>query len=118
MIIAVLSLHAMILETAQSLASADATLEDIHNAIAEDALRGEYLILYRDESCFVQAAGDTEPFSVEYFDGTSERTCRCRQQLSSADLEQLLLRYLAGDPQWNEGYDWDAAPVKPWWKFR
>lgn len=117
LIFIVLPFTMMKLETAQSLHFANATAEDIRRAVTEDKLRGEYLILYRTRDCFVQAAGDTEPFLVEYRDERGTSSHRCRQPLTSADLEQLLLRYLENDTAWNTGYDWDTVPDKPWWKF-
>jgi len=54
----------MKLETAQSFSSQNASAADIHYAVTSDAQRGEFLILSKSKTCFVQAAGDTEPCFV------------------------------------------------------
>jgi len=107
----------MDLETAQSFSSKAATPSDVRYAIANDVQRGEFLILTKSKTCFVQAAGDTEPFFVEYYDDDHERACQCKSKLSAEELEHLLLKYLADKTDWQAGYEWQLEPERPWWKF-
>ena len=107
----------MKLETAGSLSANPATPDDIRMAVANDKERAEFLILSRSRECFVQAAGDTEPFFVEYYDDENELPQQCNSHLSADELTKLLLRYLANDDDWHNEYDWTLEPKAPWWKF-
>ncbi len=109
----------MKLETAQSFSSPNATPADIRTAIADDAQRGEFLILSKSDSCFIQAAGDEEPFFVEYYndDPQKPRAYQCQSHLTRSQLERVLLKYLAQDEDWEVGYEWVLEEERPWWKF-
>jgi len=109
----------MNLETAESFSADPASPDDIKFAVSNDKQRGEFIILSKSRNCFVQAAGETEPFFVEYHGEQQDhdRAFRCKSHLTSAELEELLLRYLAEDPNWNSDYDWESEPERKWWKF-
>lgn len=107
----------MNLETAQSFSAKSATADDIRYAVTNDTQRGEFLILSKSKTCFVQAAGDTEPFFVEYYDDNHIRAHQCQTELSATELEQLLLKYLSDDPDWHSDYEWALEPERPWWRF-
>jgi hypothetical protein len=109
----------MYLETAQSISADPATPADISLAVFDDARRGEFLILSKSKTSFVQAAGSCEPFHVEFYDDveTQERPKQCIRTLSAPELEHLLLRYLAGAPDWHSNHDWELQPAPKWWQF-
>ena len=107
----------MNLETAQSFSADPATPDDIRRAVTNDKQRGEFLILSKSKTCFVQAAGDTTPFFVEYCDDEHDRAKQCQSELTAAELENLLVKYLSNDSDWHLGYEWVLEPERPWWKF-
>ena len=107
----------MKLETAQSFSADPATPADIRYALLNDTQRGEFIILSKSYTCFVQAAGDTEPFFVEYCDDENDRAHRCQSELTAAELEELFVNYLHNKPDWHSGYQWILEPERPWWKF-
>jgi hypothetical protein len=87
----------MKLETAQSLSSEQATVDDIRNAILDDKRRGEFIILSSGPQHYIQAAGDCEPFHMEYRDGSEEEHYECPQDISRSELEAAFLSYLSAD---------------------
>ena len=107
----------MKLETAQSLSSEQATIDDIRNAIADDKRRGEFMILSSGPQHYIQAAGDCEPFYMEYRDGRDKEHYECTQEISRNELETAFISYLSGDSLWKTNFDWKKSEQKPWWKF-
>jgi hypothetical protein len=107
----------MKLETAQSLGSAQATADDIRNAIADDKRRGEFIILSSGPQHYIQAAGDHEPFHMEYREGSRDEHYECTQDVSRRELEVAFLSYLCGESHWKTGFSWKKAESKPWWRF-
>jgi hypothetical protein len=107
----------MKLETAQSLSSDRATVDDIRNALANDKLRGEFIILSTSPQNYIQAAGDSEPFLLEYREGSESEHYECAQDISRADLESALISYLSGDSKWRTQFQWKKLERKPWWKI-
>ena len=110
-------LQKMKLETAQSLSSENATIDDIRNACADDKRRGEFIILSSGPQHYIQAAGDMEPFVLEYRDGSHAEHYECTQEISRSDLESALISYLSGDSTWKTKYEWRKQVIKPWWKL-
>lgn len=66
---------------------------------------------------FIQAAGNSEPFFVEYYGEKHDQAIQCQKNLSAAELEKLLLKYLSGSPDWHSDYRWKVEPERPWWMF-
>jgi hypothetical protein len=107
----------MKLETAQSLGSDHATIDDIRNAVADDKRRGEFMILGSSPQHYIQAAGDSEPFVMEYRDGSAAEHYECTQEISRGELEAAFISYLSGDSLWKTKFDWKKSEHKPWWKL-
>ena len=101
------------LKSAGSISADDATADDIREAFANDAERGEFLILEAPEGGYMQMAGgiDGEPFVLEHRD-TSESHFKAKGNLTKADVEDAFLSYLSGDEVWQFKYKWDILEMK------
>lgn len=107
----------MKLETAKSLISDNATPDDIRHAIANDELRGEFIILSTSPQHYIQAAGDSAPFLLEYREGSESEHYECPDDISHAELESALLSYYSGDTIWQTNFKWKKPERKSWWKI-
>ncbi len=97
----------MRLECAQSIASADATEADIRQAFADDAGRGEFIILSESDEVFLQASGEGGgPYALEYRQGSADRHFRCTRDLTKTEVERAFLQYLNRDPGWKNDFPW------------
>ncbi len=98
----------MTLECAQSLPSADATEADIRQAFADDAGRGEFIILAAADQVFLQASGEDDgPYALEYREGSGDRHFRCTRDLTKAEVEGAFLKYLNRDARWKTDFPWE-----------
>lgn len=108
----------MELETAQGLAHERVTEAELLQAFADDARRGEFIILSQSEQVYIQASGEGEgPYLMEYRDGSAERHYQCRQDLSKADVQAAFVSCFRGDGAWKVDWQWEPLAGKPWWKF-
>ena len=108
----------MELECAQSISSDNATEADIRNAFGDDANRGEYIILSQAEQVYMQAFGEDDgPFVLEYRQGSGDQHYECPQDLTKDQVLDAFLKYLCGDPSWQQDHEWQPLKIKPWWKF-
>lgn len=108
----------MNLECAKSIASSNATEADILNAFADDAGRGEYIILSQSEQVYMQACGEGDgPYTLEYRQGSQDRHYQCPLDLTKSQVKTAFLKYLDGDTSWQHDHEWQQLEMKPWWKF-
>ena len=108
----------MELECGGSRPRTTATAAGIRQAFADDAGRGEFIILFAAEEIFIQAAGEGDgPYALEYREGGRGQHCQCRRDVKKAEVETAFLKYLAGDPSWKDPFPWQPLEDKPWWKF-
>ena len=108
----------MKLECAQSGSTANATVSDIRNALADDASRGEFIILLDSDLTYIQAANVSDgPFTLEYQEGDTSHHFQCTRDLTKSEVESAFLKYLTRDPSWKSDFPWQQETLKPWWKF-
>lgn len=108
----------MKLETAERIASAEATEADIRAAFADDHGRGEFIILSQAEQIYMQASGEGDgPYTVEYRDGGENRHFQCPQDMTKSEVETAFLQYLRSDAGWQTDHEWRQLEKKPWWKL-
>jgi hypothetical protein len=107
----------MKLETADRISSADATEEELLNAFANDADRGEFIILSQSDQVYIQASGESDgPYVMEYREGDADHHFQCTQDLSKETVQATFMKYLRGDNSWKTNVDWKQLGNKPWWK--
>lgn len=108
----------MDLECAQRLAFKNVSETQLRQAFADDAGRGEYIILSRSESVYIQAHGEGGgPYSVEYRDGDASRHFTAEGEFNREQVEALFLAYLRGEERWKTQVVWIPPAPRPWWKF-
>ncbi|MBR1921378.1 MAG: hypothetical protein IJ829_05170 [Kiritimatiellae bacterium] len=86
-----------------------ATPEEIKALIADDAKRGEFMILEQDGGDFLQVAGDAaaDGFTLEYSEGG--RLFRCPRPVAAGEAEGAFLDYLDRLDSWKGRFAWEAA---------
>jgi len=100
--------------------SGQASEELIHRAVFEDEQRGGFVSLCSCDQHYIQAAGDSYPFHVEYREGTEASHKTAQHAFTAEELEEILIKYFRKDSTWKDGYRWMATfstNHKPWWKF-
>ncbi len=122
----------MELECEGTISAANATEADIRNAFADDAGRGEFLILSQAPDVYMQAAGEGDgPYALEYRQGNGDQHFHTTDEPTKAQVQSAFLKYLTNDPTWQQDFHWkklelnawpkfpsfENAPKKPWWKF-
>ena len=113
----------MELECAQSIGYKKVTEAQLRDAFRDDKGRGEYIILFRDETgrkCqhYIQASGeDDDPCDLEYRDGGKDHHFRADGEYTKAQVEQAFVWYLNNDNRWRTEFPWQKQEIKPWWKF-
>ena len=100
----------MKLET-ENVQESEASAELIRELMADDARRGNWLILSRDEddAAFMQIAFDDHPdgIDLEYRDGADEPLYHCKRPVLRLEAENALLDYLDGIDTWKYRFDWE-----------
>ena len=92
--------------------SKQATSEEIRELMADDAKRGEFMILEKGDDAFVQVAGDSNGgFALEYREG--ERMFRCTRNVSRDEAEEAFLDYLDGRDSWKSRFSWEPMEFSP-----
>jgi hypothetical protein len=94
---------------------------DLRIAFANDAERGEFVILSEADEVYIQAAGEGDgPYTLEYRDGGHDRHYECTYQLDKAMVEWVFLKYLRHDETWRTQLEWrrlETSQSKPRWRF-
>ncbi len=95
----------------------EATAELIRRLVRDNALRGEFMILFdeADEERFVQIACDYDEvggksdglFDLEYRDGKNGYLYHCSRRVSADEVERVFLDELAGRGAWRSDFDWE-----------
>jgi hypothetical protein len=98
----------MIIETGNG-RQQEATATRISEILGSGPLRGDLVILRREDQVYLQALIAEEPCHVEYREGSDSRHFYARRKLLIPELEALMLRYLGESPDWKDGHDW--APL-------
>jgi hypothetical protein len=98
----------------------DASAADIERILRDDAF-GKFAILSASETDFIQAGNDwqpgpaceqflqqhdSDPWLLEYRDGSSSRQFRATEQITLDQVRQALLSYLAGTGDWQTTFSW------------
>ena len=88
----------------------EASAELIRELMADDARRGNWLILSRDEddAAFMQIAFDDHPdgIDLEYREGTDKPLYHCKRPVLRLEAENALLDYLDGIETWKHRFEW------------
>jgi len=89
----------------------EASAELIRELMADDAKRGNWLILMHDddEEAFVQIAFDDHPdgIDLEYRDGADKPLYHCKRPVLRLEAENALLDYLDGIDTWKDRFEWE-----------
>jgi hypothetical protein len=108
----------MKLECGGSVGRADVSGEDIIRAFADDAGRGEFIILSQSDQVYIQAYGEgDDPFLVEYREGDAQHHFHSVEDHPKDVVQSLFLKYLDQDDSWKTDIEWEQEEQKPWWKF-
>ena len=98
------------LET-ENVKETEASAELIRELMADDARRGNWLILSRDEddAAFMQIAFDDHPdgIDLEYRDGADKPLYHCKRPVLRLEAENALLDYLDGIDTWKYRFEWE-----------
>ena len=101
----------MKLET-ENVQESEASAELIRELMADDARRGNWLILMHDddEEAFMQIAFDDHPdgIDLEYRDGADKPLYRCKRPVLRLEAENALLDYLDGIETWKHRFEWEV----------
>ena len=101
----------MKLET-ENVKETEASAELIRELMADDARRGNWLILMHDydEEAFMQIAFDDHPDGVdlEYRDGADKPLYHCKRPVLRLEAENALLDYLDGIETWKHRFEWEV----------
>ena len=106
----------MILDSANKRFSKDTTVDDIRQALEDVSGRGEFLILSKSPSEFIQIAGEGEgPFLMEYKEANLVHKAKSEASLEA--VEKAFTSYFNQDGEYKQMFDWEVAEIKPWWKL-
>ena len=101
----------MKLET-ENVKETEASAELIRELMADDARRGNWLILMHDddEEAFMQIAFDDHPdgIDLEYRDGADKPLYHCKRPVLRLEAENALLDYLDGIETWKHRFEWEV----------
>ena len=101
----------MKLET-ENVKEAEARAELIRELMADDARRGNWLILMHDDddAAFMQIAFDDNPdgIDLEYRDGADKPLYHCKRPVLRLEAENALLDYLDGIETWKHRFEWEV----------
>ena len=90
----------------------EASAELIRELMADDARRGNWLILMHDddEEAFMQIAFDDHPdgIDLEYRDGADKPLYHCKRPVLRLEAENALLDYLDGIETWKHRFEWEV----------
>ena len=99
------------LET-ENVKETEASAELVRELMADDARRGDWLILMHDddEEAFVQIAFDDHPdgIDLEYRDGADEPLYHSKRPVLRLEAENALLDYLDGIETWKHRFEWEV----------
>ena len=102
----------MKLET-ENIKETAASAELIRELMADDARRGNWLILMHDDDdeAFAQIAFDDHPDGVdlEYREGMNGKLYHCTRPVTRFEAENALLDYLDGLESWKSRFTWEAV---------
>ena len=95
----------------------EATEELIRKLVRDNALRGEFMILFdeTDDENFVQVACDYDDvggksdgrFDLEYRTGQGTPLFHCTRRVSADDVERVFLDVLEGRVGWRQDFSWE-----------
>ena len=104
------------LET-ENVKETEASAELVHELMADDARRGEIMILFdeTDDENFVQVACDYDDvggksdgrFDLEYRTGQGTPLFHCTRRVSADDVERVFLDVLEGRVGWRQDFSWE-----------
>ena len=102
----------MKLET-ENVEETEASAELVRELMADDARRGNWLILMHDDddAAFMQIAFDDHPdgIDLEYREGTDKPLYHCKRPVLRLEAENALLDYLDGIETWKHRFEWDIV---------
>ena len=104
------------LET-ENVKETEASAELVHELMADDARRGEFMILFdeTDDENFVQVACDYDDvggksdgcFDLEYRTGQGSPLFHCTRRVGADDVERVFLDFLEGRVGWRQDFRWE-----------
>ncbi len=93
--------------TSAGLSFADVTEQQLDEAFADDARRGEFVILTAEDGSFLQAGGESEgPYRLEYRDAGSGKQFQATREAGKEEVKQAFLDYLRGGSAWRAQREW------------
>ena len=84
------------------------SLEQIIEVIHDEKRRGEYFILSKSDSTFLQATGPNDQLIVEYREDNQSDMYSAASLLTCAQLQELCEKYITGESDWSAKYEWKA----------
>ena len=100
----------MKLET-ENVQETEASAELVRELMADDARRGNWLILMHDEDeeAFIQIAFDDHPDGVdlEYREGANGKLYHCTRPVTRLEAENAVLDYFDGLESWKSRFTWE-----------
>ena len=89
---------------------------------SDEDIRGDCVILKKDQQQYLQAAATGWGCIVEYRAGSNDEHYRAAGELTLREVRDIFLRYLREDARWTEGAQWERllgerAARRPWWRF-
>ena len=101
----------MKLET-ENVEETEASAELVRELMADDARRGNWLILMHDDddAAFMQIAFDDHPdgIDLEYREGADKPLYHCKRPVLRLEAENALLDYLDGIDTWKHRFEWEV----------
>ena len=99
----------------------EATAELIRQLVRDDALRGEFMILFdeADDENFVQIACDYDDvggksdgcFDLEYRAGQGTPIFHCTRRVDADAVERIFLDELDGRAEWRQDFSWERQDI-------
>ena len=101
----------------ENVKATEASAELVRELMADDARRGEFMILFdeTDDENFVQVACDYDDvggksdgcFDLEYRTGQGSPLFHCTRRVSADDVERVFLDVLEGRVGWRQDFSWE-----------
>ena len=97
----------MMLDTENSISHDPVSETQLREAFLDDAGRGHFIILSKQDEVFIQASGEGDgPYTLEYRQGDEDHHYEGGDDLDKNAVEQAFLWYLIGDTRWRTEYKW------------
>lgn len=87
----------------------NATEDDIRRIFEDEALRGEFVTLAREDEFYIQAAGEGDgPYTLEYRDGSEQKHFQAKGDATKEQVLRAFLQYRRGSSEWKRDFTWEV----------